>query len=122
VLGASRFGAEAHVFASLDESFPGVHWKALADYVAGRTIVHGERRAREMEEVAAALSAIGVDPIMAEATARRQDWCGRLNLRSRFGPDGPATYAEVLAAIEAAPRNHTRGVRDAAASPPAPRS
>ena len=122
VLGASQFGAEEHVFASLDESFPDLHWKPLADYMTGRAIVHGERRAREMEEVAETLHAIGVDPIMATATASRQDWCGRLNLRSRFGPDGPATYAEVLAAIDAAPREEMHGIRDAAASPPAPRS
>jgi hypothetical protein len=33
---------------------------------------------------------------MAEATARRQDWSAQLGLRSRFGPDGPKTYREVL--------------------------
>jgi 3-hydroxyisobutyrate dehydrogenase-like beta-hydroxyacid dehydrogenase len=102
VLGASRYGAEQHVFASLNESYPGLDWKALADYVAGRTIVHGERRAREMEEVAETLRAIGIEPMMAEATARRQQWCGRLNLQARFGPDGPATYSELIAAIEEA--------------------
>jgi 3-hydroxyisobutyrate dehydrogenase len=96
VLGASPYGADAHVFASLDESYPGIDWKRLADYTMGRLVVHGERRAREMEEVAGTLRAIGVEPIMAEATARRQDWGAGLGLRSRFGPDGPATYAEVL--------------------------
>jgi 3-hydroxyisobutyrate dehydrogenase len=101
VLAASRYGAESHVFASLDESFPGTDWKPLADYMTGRAILHGERRAREMEEVAETLRAIGIEPMMAEATARRQEWCGRLNLRSRFGPDGPGTYADILAAIEA---------------------
>jgi len=40
----------------------------------GRVVLHGERRAREMEEVAGTLRAIGIDPMMAEATARRQDW------------------------------------------------
>jgi 3-hydroxyisobutyrate dehydrogenase len=84
------------VFASLDESYPGIDWKRLADYTMGRLVVHGERRAREMEEVAGTLRAIGVEPIMAEATARRQDWGAGLGLRSRFGPEGPATYAEVL--------------------------
>ena len=74
VLGASRFEADELVFASLNESFPGIDWKKLADYMTGRVVVHGERRAREMEEVAETLRAIGVDPIMAEATARRQDW------------------------------------------------
>jgi 3-hydroxyisobutyrate dehydrogenase-like beta-hydroxyacid dehydrogenase len=101
VMGASRFEADGLVWASLAETFPGIDWKALADYTSGRVVVHGERRAREMEEVAGTLRAIGVDPIMAEATARRQDWSAQLDLRSRFGPDGPKTYREVLEAIAA---------------------
>jgi 3-hydroxyisobutyrate dehydrogenase-like beta-hydroxyacid dehydrogenase len=96
VLGASRYGADALVFASLDESYPGIDWKKLADYTMRRLVVHGERRAREMEEVAATLRAIGVEPIMAEATARRQDWSAVLNLKAHFGPEGPGTYTEVL--------------------------
>jgi len=96
VLGAVPYGAASHVFASLRESYPGLDWQKLADYTMGRVVVHGERRAREMEEVADTLRAIGVEPIMAEATARRQEWSARLDLKSHFGPDGPATYAEVL--------------------------
>jgi 3-hydroxyisobutyrate dehydrogenase-like beta-hydroxyacid dehydrogenase len=96
VLAAGRFGADGHVFASLDESFPGIDWTKLADYMVGRVVVHGERRAREMEEVAETLRAIGVEPIMAEAAARRQQWSAELGLRGRFGPEGPATYREVL--------------------------
>ena len=99
MLGASRYEATAHVFASLNESFPGVDWQKLADYMIGRVVVHGERRAREMEEVAETLRAIGVEPIMAEATARRQDWSAALNLRAQFGPDGPRTAAEVAAVV-----------------------
>lgn len=96
VLGASQYEADGKVFASLQETWPGIDWKALADYTMGRVVVHGERRAREMEEVAETLRAIGVDPIMAEATARRQDWSARLDLKSHFGPEGPGTYQEVL--------------------------
>ena len=99
VMSASQFEADDLVFASLNESFPGMDWKKLADYTAGRVVMHGERRAREMEEVAETLRAIGVDPIMAEATARRQAWSAQLGLKARFGPDGPKTYREVLDAI-----------------------
>ena len=101
VMGASKFDADDLVWASLEETFPGIAWKKLADYTSGRVVVHGERRAREMEEGADTLRAIGVDPIMAEATARRQDWSAQLDLRSRFGPEGPATYRDVLDAIVA---------------------
>ena len=99
VMGASRFDADDLVWASLAETFPGIKWKELADYTSGRVVVHGERRAREMEEVADTLRAIGVDPIMAEATAKRQDWSAQMGLRSKFGPGGPKTYREVLEAI-----------------------
>jgi 3-hydroxyisobutyrate dehydrogenase len=104
VLGASQYEADAKVFASLQETWPGIDWKALADYTMNRLVVHGERRAREMEEVAGTLRTIGVEPIMAEATARRQDWSAVLDLRSHFGPDGPATYQEVLDVLAARTR------------------
>jgi 3-hydroxyisobutyrate dehydrogenase len=100
VLAASRYQADERVFASLQETWPGIDWTTLANHTMGRLVVHGERRAREMEEVAATLNAIGVDPIMAEATARRQDWSARLDLKSHFGPDGPKTYAEVVELVE----------------------
>jgi 3-hydroxyisobutyrate dehydrogenase-like beta-hydroxyacid dehydrogenase len=96
VMGANRYGAEDRVFASLRESFPGIDWKKLADNVVGRVVVHGERRAREMEEVAETLRSSGVDPIMSEATARLQDWSARMDLKSHFGPKGPSGYREVL--------------------------
>ncbi len=107
VMAATRFGADDLVFASLKETWPGIDWKRLADYTSGRVVVHGERRAREMEEVAETLKAIGIDPIMAEATARRQDWSALMDLKSHFGPEGPKTYrevVEVIAALTSSPR------------------
>lgn len=101
VLGASHYGAEPRVFASLNESFPGVDFQKLADYMISRVVVHGERRAREMEEVAATLRELGIDPMMAEATVRRMDWAADLNLKARFGGEFPKTYREVLDAIAA---------------------
>jgi len=99
VLGASRYGAEDRVFASLAESFPGIDWKKLADYMVGRVVVHGERRAREMEEVARTLEELGIEPMMAAATSRRMDWAAELDLRGKFGGEFPKTYQEVLDAL-----------------------
>jgi len=99
VMAATKFEADDLVFASLKETWPGIDWKKLADYTSGRVVLHGERRAREMDEVAETLHAIGIDPIMAEATARRQDWSAELDLKSHFGPDGPKTYREVVDVI-----------------------
>jgi 3-hydroxyisobutyrate dehydrogenase-like beta-hydroxyacid dehydrogenase len=99
VLGASQYGAEQRVFASLTESFPGIDWKKLADYMVGRVVIHGERRAREMDEVARTLEELGIEPMMAAATARRMDWAADLNLRDKFGGEFPKTYQDVLDAI-----------------------
>jgi 3-hydroxyisobutyrate dehydrogenase-like beta-hydroxyacid dehydrogenase len=99
VLGAGRYGAEEAVFASLAESYPGIDWKAMADYMIGRVVEHGERRAREMEEVAGTLESLGIQPIMAEATARRMDWSARLGLKRHFSGEPPKNYREFLAAV-----------------------
>jgi 3-hydroxyisobutyrate dehydrogenase-like beta-hydroxyacid dehydrogenase len=99
VLAAGRYGAEQGVFASLAETYPGIDWPALADYMIGRVVEHGERRAREMEEVAETLESIGIEPIMASATARRQEWSVRAGLKKYFGGEPPKNYREFLQAV-----------------------
>ncbi len=99
VLGAVPYGADERVFATLNESFPGIDWKNLASYMIGRVVEHGERRAREMEEVAATLRSIGVEPIMTEAAARRQDWLAGLGLLEHFGGKPPDDYRVVAQAV-----------------------
>jgi len=47
----------------LEESFPGMNWSTLAGYMVSRVIEHGERRAREMDEVAATLRAIDLPKV-----------------------------------------------------------
>jgi 3-hydroxyisobutyrate dehydrogenase-like beta-hydroxyacid dehydrogenase len=96
VLGATRYNADERVFASLAESFPGVNWKELADYMVGRVVVHGERRAREMEEVAATLREVDIEPIMAEAIVRRMDWSAELGLKQIFNGEAPKSYRQVV--------------------------
>jgi 3-hydroxyisobutyrate dehydrogenase-like beta-hydroxyacid dehydrogenase len=74
MISARRFGAEEQVLASLNQTFPGIGWdKRLPDYLISRVAEHGRRRAEEMREVARTLTDIGVEPIMAAATAERQD-------------------------------------------------
>jgi hypothetical protein len=104
VLAAVPYGADERVFATLEETYPGMDWRKLAGYKVGRVIEHGERRAREMEEVAATLRAIGVAPMMAEATARRQEWGARLGLLEEFNGHPPDDYRAIVAAI--ARRSH----------------
>jgi len=71
-LASARYSATDRVFASLDETFPGMNWSELAQQMIDRVAEHGERRAQEMEEAAKMLGVAGIEPIMVEATARRQ--------------------------------------------------
>jgi len=103
VLGASHYDADERVFGSLTESFPGINWKELADYMVGRVVVHGERRAREMEEVAATLREIDIEPIMAEAIVRRMDWSVEAGLKQVFHGEAPKSYREVVNAAAKKP-------------------
>ncbi len=99
VLAASPYEADERVFSSLAESFPGLDWQKLADYMVSRVVLHGERRAHELDEAAETLRSLGIEPIMAEAAARRQRWCAELGISSQFGPEGPKTYRETLDAM-----------------------
>jgi 3-hydroxyisobutyrate dehydrogenase-like beta-hydroxyacid dehydrogenase len=71
-LAAEEFSAADRVFDSLAETYPGMDWRKTARYMIGRVREHGERRAHEMEEVAAMLREAGIEPFMADATAHRQ--------------------------------------------------
>jgi 3-hydroxyisobutyrate dehydrogenase-like beta-hydroxyacid dehydrogenase len=75
---ARRYGAEDAVLASLDATYPSMGWKAgLPDYLVSRVAEHGLRRAAEMREAALALADVGIDPILSQRTAERQDWLVR---------------------------------------------
>ncbi len=98
-LGAEQYGAAARVFASVSASMPGIDWNQLAHYMIGRTAIHAERRVHEMEEVARTLADIGVEPIMATATAHRIRACADLDLKAKFNSVEPADYRDVVRAI-----------------------
>lgn len=71
---ARRYGAEQAVLASLNETFPSMGWlEAQPHYLISRVAEHGRRRAEEMREVMETLRDVGIEPRMADATARLQD-------------------------------------------------
>jgi hypothetical protein len=75
MLAARRFGAEREVLESLNSTFASMGWtEKLPDYLISRVAEHGRRRAAEMREVARTLEDVKVEPLMALATAQRQDW------------------------------------------------
>lgn len=99
VMGAEEYGAAEKVFATVSASIPGIDWNQLAHYMIGRTALHAERRVREMEESARTLADLGIDPIMASATARRIQTCADFDLKAQFNGNEPADYRQVLRAL-----------------------
>lgn len=72
VLAAEAAGVRDEVIASLDASWPGADWAARADYNLDRMMVHGLRRAAEMEEVVQTLDGLGTGSAMSRGTVERQ--------------------------------------------------
>jgi 3-hydroxyisobutyrate dehydrogenase-like beta-hydroxyacid dehydrogenase len=87
VLAADAAGVRDEVLASLDASWREMPWADRADYNLDRMIVHGLRRAAEMDEVVKTLDALGTGSAMARATGQRQREIGQRQLRSPNGLD-----------------------------------
>ena len=99
LVAADRAGVADKVLASIQSTFPALDWRQVATYHMGRMALHGRRRAVEMDSVADTLRDLGLDPFTAEGSGRRQMWVAELGLRDRFGPKGPDTLEEFLAAV-----------------------
>jgi 3-hydroxyisobutyrate dehydrogenase-like beta-hydroxyacid dehydrogenase len=102
MLAASEYKVEARVLASLEETFPGIDWEKLSGYMIERVVSHGKRRAAEMREVAGTLEGIGLEPIMAAASAARQQWLADLGVKERLGGKKTEDRAELIRAIREA--------------------
>lgn len=74
LLAARRYGVEATVLDSLGNLLPGPDWHRLSGYMISRSLQHGRRRAEEMREVAVTVNDAGIEPLMSQAIASRQDW------------------------------------------------
>lgn len=59
----------------------GNDWASGADYRLDRMMIHGLRRAAEMEESAKTLESLGIEPLMTRATVMRQRAIGALGVR-----------------------------------------
>jgi 3-hydroxyisobutyrate dehydrogenase-like beta-hydroxyacid dehydrogenase len=99
---SAEYGVEARVLASLQETWPGIDWEKLAGYMIERVVSHGKRRAAEMREVSATLASIGMQPVMAAATAVRQQWIVDLGVKERLKGRKTEDRAELVRAIREA--------------------
>jgi 3-hydroxyisobutyrate dehydrogenase-like beta-hydroxyacid dehydrogenase len=80
ILAASRAGVLDEVLSSLDASEKPKPWRERSDYNLDRMLVHGLRRAAEMEEVASTLDELRLDPAMTRGTIARQRRLGALGI------------------------------------------
>ena len=93
-LAAHEAGVLDEVLASLDASKPEATWRERANYNLDRMMVHGLRRAAEMEEVVKTLHGLGVDPSMTAGAVARQRAIGKLELN-----EPPHDLVEKLTAL-----------------------
>lgn len=93
VLAAYSAGVAEEVLASLDASEKARPWAERADYNLERMLVHGQRRAAEMEEVVKTLQELGTGSAMTESTVERQRAIGELRLHA---PAGLAAKVELI--------------------------
>lgn len=80
MLAAEAVGITDEAIATLNASWPSIDWGAQADYNLDRMMVHGVRRAAEMEEAVKTLDALGTGSSMTRATVRRQRAIGQLGI------------------------------------------
>ncbi|OYW88395.1 MAG: hypothetical protein B7Z20_02620 [Sphingobium sp. 32-64-5] len=81
VLAAQKAEVLDEVLASLDASDRPKPWAERADYNLDRMMIHGQRRAAEMEEVVKTLDHLGTGAMMTRGTVGRQRAIGELNLK-----------------------------------------
>lgn len=92
VLAAEAAGVREDVLASLDASDKLKPWEERADYNLDRMLIHGIRRAAEMEEVVKTLEGLGTGAAMTRGTVERQRAIGELGVKTP--PEGLAGKIE----------------------------
>ena len=85
LMAAEAAGVRHEVLASLDAGENPGSWSERADYNLERMLVHGLRRAAEMEEVVKTLDALCTGSAMSRGTVERQRALGSLGIAA---PDG----------------------------------
>jgi 3-hydroxyisobutyrate dehydrogenase-like beta-hydroxyacid dehydrogenase len=104
-LAAARAGVIDEVAASMKNNYPGLDWAEVVPYNLERMASHGERRAAEMEEVADTLRELGVEPLMATATVKRQREMGQIGKQQSVRGVLDKDRKVMLNAISAAARD-----------------
>ena len=104
-LAAERAGLVEEVAVSMQNNYPTLDFKQIADYNIERMASHGERRAAEMEESCVTLRELGLDPAMTEGTVKRQREMGRIGKAEAVRKTLHDGHEAMLKAISAAKGN-----------------
>jgi 3-hydroxyisobutyrate dehydrogenase-like beta-hydroxyacid dehydrogenase len=104
-LAAARAGVLKEVTVSLKNNYPTLDFTKIAEYNLERMASHGERRAAEMEESAATLRELGLDPLMVDATVRRQREMGAIGKHDKVRASLKSGRSAMLDAISAAAKD-----------------
>jgi 3-hydroxyisobutyrate dehydrogenase-like beta-hydroxyacid dehydrogenase len=104
-LAAARAGVLDEVTVSLKNNYPTLDFSKIAQYNLERMASHGERRAAEMEESAATLRELGLDPLMVDATVKRQREMGAIGKNDKVRASLKSGRAAMLDAISAAAKD-----------------
>ena len=104
-LAAARAGVLEEVTESLKNNYPTLEWGEIADYNLERMASHGDRRAAEMEESAATLRDLGLEPLMVESTVKRQREMGTIGRLEAVRAALKSGRAAILGAISAAAKD-----------------
>jgi 3-hydroxyisobutyrate dehydrogenase-like beta-hydroxyacid dehydrogenase len=104
LLSARKAGVSAEVLQSLERSYPGFGWTKRVSYMLQRTMVHGQRRAEELREVASTVEALDLPNDMAKAIVEWQQRIGDLGLRP--ASDDSDLLADQILAEETSLRAH----------------
>lgn len=90
VLTGHKLGVSDIVLDTLDDTFPGFNWQEMADNMIKRMVIHGERRAAEMQAATSMIKNIGLPAYMSQASADWQQHIGSLAL-----PHNQKNYKEL---------------------------
>src|ERR1019366_2255013 len=104
-LAAARAGVLDEVTVSLKNNYPTLDFTKIAEYNLERMASHGERRAAEMEESAATLRELGLDPLMVDSTVKRQREMGAIGKHDKVRASLKSGRAAMLDAISAAAKD-----------------
>jgi 3-hydroxyisobutyrate dehydrogenase-like beta-hydroxyacid dehydrogenase len=112
---ATLAGVRHETMRGLCASMDATTFSKFLDMCVRSNVLHAERRAVEMDGVAAGLRELGFDPVMTAATAERLKVSARLGLRAEFARRSGYSADDVLdryARVLSGPGGEPRGSRE----------